>query len=245
MQVMVDGLVTNYSKFGQEKKVLVILPGWKGSSEEWSNVAQSLCHYYTVYVLDFPGFGHTPRPEKAWSVFDYADFTRHFLAKLGIEKCILLGHSFGGRISIILASQSELITKMVLVDSAGIEAKSAVVKFRVALAKMVKPLIKFIPKKWASLFYGGAGRDNYQNAGNLRDIFVKVVNQDLTHLFSKVKCLTLIVWGEKDHELALPQAKVFKKLIPNSKVRVVWGAKHHPHLEKPAEFLEIVKEFLC
>ena len=55
---------------------------------------------------------------------------------------------------------------------------------------------------------------------------------------------TIIIWGDKDSVLDVSQTKIFKKEIPNSTVRIVWGAGHSPHIEKPKAFLDILNEYL-
>jgi pimeloyl-ACP methyl ester carboxylesterase len=79
----------------------------------------------------------------------------------------------------------------------------------------------------------------------MRKILVKVVNQDLEHLLENIHAETLLVWGDKDLEVPVDETKIFKQKIKNALVRIVWEAKHKPHLEKPQKFIEILQEFLC
>ena len=88
------------------------------------------------------------------------------------------------------------------------------------------------------------GSADYKTSGELRKIFVKTVNQDLRALLPKIAARTVIIWGDKDRSLPVSQTKIFKKEIKDSKVRIVWGAGHNPHLEKTEQFLSILKEIL-
>src|SRR5260370_37036210 len=94
MQIVVDGILTHYETLGDIKPALVILHGWKRSLNEWLPVAKQLTDRFTIVLLDLPGFGQTPRPNAAFSIYDYATFVEHFLEKHELKKITLLGHSF-------------------------------------------------------------------------------------------------------------------------------------------------------
>lgn len=242
MQVVVDGILTSYQIFGEKKgKTLLILHGWKRSFIEWLSVASELSQKYQIVLVDLPGFGQTACPKSIFSTYDYADFIVHFLDKLDIKKVTLIGHSFGGRIGIILGARTKRVEKLILVDAAGIEKRSAIAKVKIRFFKAVKTLL---PKKLVECLRDRLGSPDYRSAGTMRDIFVKVVNENLTYLLPKIKVPTLLIWGEKDTEVALWKTKRMRQLIPNSKLRVVWGAGHNPYLEKPREFMEILQENL-
>src|SRR5580692_991804 len=99
MNVVVDGLMTNYQKAGQGKK-LVFLHGWGDSSKTFAKLIQQLGPKYEVLSLDLPGFGGTETPGEAWTLDHYADFVADFLAKLGGKDVYgLIGHSFGGAVA--------------------------------------------------------------------------------------------------------------------------------------------------
>ena len=237
MHILVDKILTNYEVIGDGDEVILILHGWKRSLNEWVPIAQNLSSRYRIILLDLPGFGGTSQSDKSYDTYEYATFVENFLKKLDINRYSLIGHSFGGRLGIIISSRSNAIKKLILVDSAGIENKP----FHLRLLNLfINPVKKFIPEKVKSKF----GSSDYKSSGKLKETFVKVVNQDLTHLFNKVKVPTIIIWGDKDSVLDVSQTKVFKKEIPNSTVRIVWGAGHSPHIEKPKAFLDILNEYL-
>ncbi|MBI2414651.1 alpha/beta hydrolase [candidate division WWE3 bacterium] len=244
MKVVIQGILTNYEIIGRGEKTLVILHGWQRSIVDWLPFAKSISDSYRVVLLDLPGFGTTPRPTNTFDTYDYARFVKDFLHKTGILHYSLLGHSFGGRLCIILASETNNISKLVLVDSAGIEAKTFEIKLKIYLFKLFIKPFKKLSTTFGINIKSLIGSHDYKKANNMRDIFVKVVNQDLSNLIPKILVKTLIVWGDKDEILPVNQTKKFKQ-IPNSAVKIVWGAGHSPHIEKPGDFTQTVKEFLC
>lgn len=242
MQLVIDGLLTHYETVGQkENPVLLILHGWKRSFAEWLPTAKILSQKYFVVLLDLPGFGQTALPKTDFSIYDYADFTEKFLQKMEIKKVNLLGHSFGGRIGILLGAKTHLIDKLILVDAAGVEKRSIAAKIKTKLFVFLKV---FLPNSFVEKLRDRFGSVDYKTAGNLRTIFVKVINADLTYLLPKIAAPTLIIWGNKDTEILKWKIKLMQQKIPQNKVRVVWGAGHDPHLEKPKDFLAVLEEEL-
>ena len=230
MQKVINSQLVNYEVTGRGKD-LIILHGWGGSLNEWEKVVESLSLRFRVWRLDFPGFGGSPRPLDSWGVYEYANLVQQFLQVNNIKKPIILGHSFGGRVAILLKAE-----KLILVDAAGQEFKTLKAK----IFGLAADYLRWLPQNIKNIF----GSPDYRSAGNMRKIFVKVVNQDLSKEMAKVTCPTLIIWGEKDMVLPISQAKIIKKTVVGSILRVVWGADHWPHLSKQREFLEILDEYI-
>lgn len=246
MQLVIKDIIVNYKIYeGTKKNTLLILHGWGRSMAEWHTFSNSVSPKYRVIVLDMPGFGYSSIPKSAYSVFDYADFVDEFLRKLNIDSCVILGHSFGGRLGVVLPTKHNYVKKLILVDSAGILEKSLIKTGKIFLYKSLRKLVKPIfPKKLVYKIKSKIGSADYMSSTELKDTFVKIVNQDLSAYVKEIKIPTLIIWGNQDDVLSVSQAKIFKKNIPNSRLRIVWGAKHSPHLEKPQEFTELIEEFL-
>lgn len=241
MQMVVDGILTHYESIGQKPKKLLILPGWMHTTNEWLTVAKQLSEQYTVILLDLPGFGKTEMPKTVYSIKDYSEFVLLFLQKMAIDTTTLMGHSFGGRISIIIAANTDIVERLVLVDAAGIEKRTTIAKLKISLFKCIKV---FLPKKYIDKLRNQIGSRDYKSAGKMRDIFVKIINEDLTYLLPKIAVPTLLVWGNNDTEVEHWKIKLMKKLIPHSQLKVVWSAAHSPHVEKPDVFMVIIKDFL-
>ena len=235
MQKVISSQLVNYEVSGSGKQNLIILHGWGGSLQEWMPIANSLSLRYRVWMIDFPGFGGSPKPSFDWSIYDYADFIREFIKEFNIKDPVVMGHSFGGRVAILLEAQ-----KLILVDAAGLEIKNLKATIGGLIFDKMGFMKKYIPTNLKNLF----GSADYKSAGNMRKIFVKVVNQDLSKEMTEVKCPTLIIWGEKDRVLPISQAKMINQLIRDSEIRVVWGADHWPHLSRQKEFLEILEEYI-
>lgn len=248
MYIKIEDQDIYYQKLGKGKD-LIMLHGWGQDVSSFWGVVDKLKDDFTVWLIDLPGFGRSKNPVMAFSVSDYSEVVRNFILEHKIHKPILLGHSLGGRISIKLSSKyPDLISKLILEDSAGIRPKQDIIKFVIyPLAKMFKyilPDLFNIKKSIRERFYRSLESD-YLNAGELKETLTKILKEDLTPDLPKIKNETLLIWGEKDFlpETTKENGKKMYRLIINSKIEVLDNVGHFPHLENPHMFLYFLKDF--
>jgi len=105
---------------------VLLLHGWGSSAEKYEETFKHLPEdSMTIIAPDLPGFGATPLYSEQWALKDYAKWVEDFIAAVGWRECVLAGHSFGGRVSILLASkQSLFISGLILYAAAGVSARS-------------------------------------------------------------------------------------------------------------------------
>ena len=105
----------NYIRYGNEKKdTVVLLHGWGQNIEMMKPLADGLDN--DIVIIDLPGHGKSEEPKYAWDLYDYVDCLKQILESLKIKKPILIGHSFGGRISLLYASKYD-VKKLILFGS--------------------------------------------------------------------------------------------------------------------------------
>lgn len=243
----INGLKISYQVAG-EGDVVLLLHGWGGEAASFQPVFDWLAQSHKVYALDLPGFGQSQIPSTAWNTSDYAQFVIAFLETSGIPKAHFIGHSFGGRISIIVSAEyPEKVDKLILVDSAGIKPRrSARYYLRVGLAKIGKLLRRcgkygvFV----ADAMSARAGSKDYQNAGDMRATLVKVVNQDLRAFLPRITVPTLLIWGEDDNDTPVAFGQIMEKEIPDAGLVVLKEAGHFSYLDQFPQFRRIVASFL-
>jgi pimeloyl-ACP methyl ester carboxylesterase len=249
MQVVVDSLLTKYSRQGKGKSLLV-LPGWADNSKSWQAFSRRLAQDYDVIVLDLPGFGGTQAPETAWDLTNYATFVKAFLQKIDVTPSAIIGHSNGGAIAIRgVGSGSLATTKLVLLASAGIRTQyKGRQKFLRLITKTGKllsiPLPSRAKKRLRRTVYKTIGSDMLV-AEHMQATFKKVVEDDVQLDAAKITTPTLLLYGEKD-EQAPPQFGVqFHELIDGSVLEIVAGAGHFLQLDQADEILKLIREFLA
>lgn len=251
MYTEINGIKLNYERMGSGRPVL-LLHGWGASIQAMRPIADCLTAAGRECVcLDFPGFGASPAPETPWGVPEYAKLTRAFIGQQRLLGCDVVCHSFGGRVTLMLAAaEPGLFGKLVLVDAAGVRPKRSLKYYlKVYAYKLGKRLARI---KWLDRLLGLSQRQ--QNAGSadyralsgvMRDTFVKVVNQDLTPLLGDIKNETLLIWGERDTETPLYMAKIMERRMKNAGLAVIPGAGHFSYVDDYPRFCAIVKIILA
>ena len=226
---------------GSGESTIVMLHGWNQSLQSLKPLGELLAAKFKVVLVDLPGFGKSPLPHEAsnegggWSSADYAEAVKGFLDKEGITKCILLGHSFGGRISVRLSHRyPSLVTAVILIGAHGIPRDRTLsdairikrIGLMVSTAKKIDKL--FGTELFKSKLAPKYGSKDYQAAGDLRKTLVKTVNENLTSEASTVKVPTLLVWGAKDSETPVDIGKKYARAITGSKLIVLPNKGHEP-----------------
>ena len=87
---------------------LVLLHGWNQNIEMMMPIGEKFFDRYNVLIIDLPGFGKSSEPLHSWTVYEYAECVKQMVDDLGLNKIILMGHSFGGRVGLIYASIYEV-----------------------------------------------------------------------------------------------------------------------------------------
>ena len=244
---IIDDLLLNYYVLnGKQTKSVLFLHGWRSDSTLWEPAMITLGESgYAVYALDLPGFGYSQYPDKDFGVIEYAEIVRKFIIKFNLAPVMLVGHSFGGRISIKLAAKEpELISKIVLVDSAGFIDNGFARKFKGGTAKVLKPLFKISGFKYLKpKVYKIMNADDYLATPKLTGSYIKIIKEDLSSDMTKIEKPTLLFWGDRDETTPLTYATRMRLLIKDSQLEVTSGG-HFSFLDSPQQFQNSLLKFL-
>lgn len=246
--IEINGIKTFIRIKGQGEPFL-ILHGWGASSDSWQEVQDILSKKFQVIVPDLPGFGKSDLPPQIWDLESYVEFVFSLLRKLNLEKIYLLGHSFGGSVAIKMSViQPDKIKKLILVDAAAIRKPKDFFKKIIGFFAGILSLFSFVPgyKFLRKCFYRVVLRktDYLKATGIMKEVFKKVISEDLKFYCSKIEVPTLIIWGKLDKITPLKDGLLLHKLISNSEMKIIEEAKHAPNLSHPKELAQIIKENL-
>lgn len=240
-----------YEKYGNSKDTILILPGWGFTRPTFSNLINYLSKDYTVYIIDYPGFGESIIKEENLTIYDYASAIRELIQELRIKDPIIIAHSFGGRIATLLSGYyKDKIKKQIFIDVAGIKPKVTWKGLiRKHIYKLLKKLTNLLPKKKRNkvkniLLKKFSSDDYYNLPDNMKKTFQNIVNEDLTKYLPNITVETLILWGEYDDATPLKDAYKFKNSIKDSALIVLKKAGHYSYLDYPYLTLSIIEEFL-
>lgn len=231
---------------------VLLLHGWGASAELFVPIFDGLQPGRRLIAPDLPGFGATPPPAQPWSVHEYAAWVVALLDRLGVPRCDVIGHSNGGRIGIVLAAEHPArVRRLVLTDSSGIRPRHGLrYRYRVATYKALRRAERatVLPRALrdaAQRRSARSGSPDFRAAsGTMRATLVRLVNEDLIPVLPRVAAPTLLIWGERDEDTPLRDARVMERLIPDAGLVVFEGAGHYAYLEQAGRFCTVVDVFL-
>lgn len=245
----IDGVKVAFDMEGNGP-VMLFLHGWGASAKTFLPVYQTFAQWFRVIAIDLPGFGESDTPPEVWGVEEYADLVYQFLQRLDINRTHVMGHSFGGKVTICLADRHpDMVDKITLVASTGVKPQRALKYYvKVYTFKACKRLYRLGllgPRSEERLqkLYGMFGSRDYRDAGPMRNILVRQVNQYLENVMPNIRSSTLLMWGENDTDTPVRDAKIMEKLIPDAGLVVLQDAGHFCYLDQLGAFNKIVKHF--
>ena len=230
----------NFIEYGDGDKTVVLLHGWGQNIEMMRPVGDRLSGN-KIIIVDLPGYGLSSEPDYVWTVYDYVECIKELLDSLDISNPILIGHSFGGKISLVYASKYD-VEKLILFASPfkkGIEKLS----FKTKLLKKAKKIP--ILNKFENFAKKHIGSTDYKNASDMmRKVLVETVNLNIIEDVKKIKCPTLIIWGTLDEAVPIEDAYELEELIEDAGIVVYEGCTHYAYLERLTQVVNVIKVFI-
>ncbi len=210
-------------------------------------VADCLQDRFRTVALDLPGFGESQLPPEVWGSEEYAEHIAAVLSSVGVDRAHFVGHSFGAKTSLCLAAaRPDMVDKLVVAGSPGLRIPPS---FEARIKRTASRAARLFGRLGApgqalrdAIYRRVASRD-YREAGELRPILVRVVNEDLAGALTTITSPTLLVWGVDDDAVPVAVAQRMEKLIPDAGLVVLEGAGHFCYLDQPVAFCRIVRHF--
>lgn len=221
--------------FGAGKDI-IFLHGFGSSSDSFLTIANKLKTTYRVTLIDMYGTQKTKHPDRVLTLEDYAQSILEIIQHYKMENFTLVGHSFGGRVILKMYERlKDKISKIVLVDSAGLKPRRGLIYYYKVYRHKILRFLKIRHK---------AGSKDYNSLSDIeKKSFINIVNEDFTHALKTINTPTLIVWGDKDKTTPMYMAKKFHKKIKNSKLIILHG-EHFAYLENMLYFVYLLKSFI-
>lgn len=239
-----------YEKHGNSKKCILILPGWGNTRKTFTEIINQLKSKYTVYIIDYPGFGNSSILKNDFTIYKYAKLVSSFIKEKKITNLTIISHSFGGRITSILLGKYKLnVNKLILIDVAGIKRINIKIIIKKYIYKLLKLLTYLLPleKKYKVrryLYLKYSSKDCLSLPNNMYNTFKNIIKENLYKYYKKIKIPTLIIWGNKDKDTPLKDAKTLNKIINNSKLIVLSNTAHFSYIEKSKEIINYIILFI-
>ncbi|UTW55514.1 alpha/beta fold hydrolase [Kordiimonas sp. SCSIO 12610] len=226
-----------HQTLGDNGQSLIWLHGWGQNHTALSRLANLFKADHINKIYDQPGFGKTPLIVDGGTA-DYADNLAKQLSP--DQPHIIIGHSYGGRVAIQMASRHpELIKAIVLIGGAGIpRTRSLAFKLKAAFLKQLGRAARLIDSLFKSnlqeRYSKRFGSSDYRNAGTLRTTFVKAVTENLTNIAKQIKVPALLIYGSDDTEAPPEIGKKYEEAIAIARYEELEGFDHWDILDRGA-----------
>lgn len=198
---------------------LVFLHGWGVNRDSLRGIGTLFQHTHCVHLIDLPGFGEAPPPPADWDTIHYTDLVQQYILDRISGPVVLVGHSFGGRISVRLAARHLApVRAVVLMGVPGLpqpafsrrRLRATWIRTLRKMAFVLRPMAGQAIIDWHTKKFGSK---DYLAAGELRSVLVRVVNEDLTESAQLVASPVLLIWGMDDQETPVWLAYRYQELM--------------------------------
>jgi 4,5:9,10-diseco-3-hydroxy-5,9,17-trioxoandrosta-1(10),2-diene-4-oate hydrolase len=219
--------------------------------------------------MDLPGHGLSDKPKVAYDIVFFTWFVINFMQALGMEHASLVGHSLGGDLSLSVAINfPEKVDKLILETSAGLSNDVSLLRkacgipvlsadtkelgVEAALEQRLKREFyhpDFVAKEIVGMSY------RFMQMPEVKRVLLSILHHlvtingirpevVMTDRLRLIKSPTLLIHGLQDEVVPFELAQKASGLIPNARLKVIDECGHYPHIEKVAEFNEVVIAFL-
>ena len=242
MEFIYKDVSVNYVFYDNKSKInLVYLHGWGQNIEMMMPIAKPFIKKYNILIIDLPGFGLSEEPKDVWDIYEYANMVFELTKKCKMSNPILIGHSFGGKISIAYALKYKPSKIVLLASPYKKKIKKDTFKMKVFKSMKKVPGLNLL----ANYAKKHMGSTDYKNASEMmRKVLVRHVNLDLTSEVNKIKCPTLLIWGTLDQAVDYEDALELEKLISNCGLVTYEGCTHYAYLERLNQTINVLNSFI-
>jgi pimeloyl-ACP methyl ester carboxylesterase len=256
-----------------EGHALLLIHGMAGSSATWRAIIPQLSKKYRIIAPDLLGHGMSAKPRGDYSLGAFAVFLRDLLDELGVTRATVIGQSLGGGIAMQFVHQHrDYCERLALIGSGGLGPDlSPMLRILSAPgAELVlpvvtpQPVLKIGNKLGSWLTSAGiqaprAGEmwNAYSSLADARtrQAFLRTLRSvvdyrgqavsALTKLHVAAQLPTVLIWGDHDRIIPVAHAYAAHDALEGSRLEVLEGIGHFPHVEAPAAVADILENFIA
>jgi pimeloyl-ACP methyl ester carboxylesterase len=241
-----------------EGKVIVLLHGFTENSRIWSNYSKLLSKKYRVLSIDLPGHGKSSRFDNIHTMELMADAVQGVLKKAGVTKCLMIGHSMGGYVTLAFAEKYPAMLKgFGLFHSHCFADSPEDVKNRNRTISIVEKdkfgfMAQFIPglfppdvhKKFAGEIEKLVQRSSkMEKESVIAALEGMKIRKDQASLLKDTSLPVLFILGLKDAKAPVPRLWEMISLPARSQVLLLKTCGHMGFIEAPEECLGAIQGF--
>jgi pimeloyl-ACP methyl ester carboxylesterase len=253
-------------------ETLLLIHGMAGSSETWRAVIPQLSKKYRVVAPDLLGHGQSAKPRGDYSLGAFAVWLRDLLDELGVTRATIIGQSLGGGVAMQFVYQHpDYCQRLVLISSGGLgpDVGWTLRLLSAPGAEFILPVIAPRPvlavgnklRSWFSAagIQSPRGAELWSAYSSLSDsetrqAFLRTLRSVVDYRGQAVSALnrlhvsselpTMAIWGDKDQIIPVAHAYAAQAVRPESRLEVLEGVGHFPHVERPTEVVDLLDDFI-
>ncbi len=218
---------------------------------------EALAEGNTLHIPSHPGFGESPRMDWIMNMRDLAGWYLRALDELGLTGVNVLGMSLGGWLAAEMATMCpQQFNKMALVGAAGIKPPVGEIFdiFLVTAEELLDEacLDSSSVAEFDKVRPAEPPADLVESWAVAREEACRLSWKPYMHypalpqLLGRLQNLpTLLIWGAQDSIVPVSAGEVYHQSISGSRLEVIDDCGHRPDIEKPDEFVTLLREFFA
>jgi len=116
MKVDLNSTTVSYNVTGTGDSTLFFIHGSYIDQTYWNKQVQYFTDSFKVVTLDLPGHGKSGRDRKHWSITSFADDIVSLIDHLHLRQVIVIGHSMGAEIGLIVTAKTDKVVGFISID---------------------------------------------------------------------------------------------------------------------------------
>jgi pimeloyl-ACP methyl ester carboxylesterase len=259
---------TYIEQWGDPADPPVILVHGLGDSaaRDWRYLAPALADNFYVIAFDLPGFGRSQKYNALYTPDTLARVVA-WVADAYVERPFaLIGHSMGGTIALNYAStHSDRLTRLVLIDAAGVLHRTAFTKHLIDDLKLpgnnkdepvenLAALNELLGFNLEDIDRYTAAMDAVVLSPVMRGTLLggdprviagfALVQHNFSGQLRQVTVPTLVIWGARDAVTPLRTGRLLAHRLPSARLEIIAGARHNPMIGNTTRLNQLVLDEL-
>ena len=258
---------------GEGRPTILLIHGMAGSSHTWREMVPRLAQHYHVIAPDLPGHGESSLEFDDYSLGAMASALRDLLVVTGVKRCTVVGQSLGGgvalqfiyqypefaeRIALIgsggLGKEVNVILRLLAVPGAGFLVSGAAAPAVVRAGNSMRRYFLDRGIRAESVDESWAAFESLSRPGHRRAFFktLRAVVDNKGQAVSAANRFHLagqlpvqVIWGDRDPIIPVSHGYATHEAIPGSRLAIVPGTGHYPHVEDPSTVEQILVDFMA